>query len=577
MKLRPVIYQIFTRLFGNTNTTNKPWGTKEENGVGKFNDITDKALSEIQKMGITHVWYTGVIEHALLSDYREFGIPLDDADVVKGRAGSPYAIKDYYDVNPDLAESVRDRMKEFEALVKRTHTSDLKVIIDFVPNHVARHYESDAKPLNVHDFGERDDKTSAFSPHNNFYYIPGQAFQVPHDYNSLGPHEFPTKDGKFLEEPAKATGNDVFNASPSVNDWFETVKLNYGVDYQNGHRKYFDPIPDTWLKMKDILLYWAGKDIDGFRCDMAEMVPVEFWQWVTKEVKAVYPEVVFIAEVYNPQLYREYIFTGGFDYLYDKVELYDTLKQIIQKRSNTDHISRVWQHQEGIAEHMLRFLENHDEQRIASPDFAGDMIKGIPMMAATCFMHRGPVMVYFGQEVGEPANGESGFSGDDGRTTIFDYWGVPEHVKWVNDGAFDGGKLSPEQQQLRDEYIRMLKACNDHEALREGHFFDLHYYNRTHDFTGYSDQVYAFLRYTKNQRLLVITNFSEDLELANIKIPEGAWELMGLTGEKVMIRSHENKNELEVARKNIIDQLHPNGLKVTLEPLSYGLYEILTA
>ncbi len=571
MSLRPVVYQMFTRLFSNTNTTNKPWGTIEENGVGKFADITPKALKEIKKMGITHVWYTGVIEHGVLTDYTQFGIPLDDADVVKGRAGSPYAIKDYYDVNPDLATEVPNRMVEFEALIQRTHTEGMKVIVDCVPNHVARNYESDAKPAGVKDFGEGDNTQKAFSPQNNFYYIPGQAFQVPEGYESLGSNPFPTKDGKFDENPAKATGNDVFSASPAIWDWFETVKLNYGVDYQNNRTKYLDPIPSTWLKMRDILLFWAGKGVDGFRCDMAEMVPVEFWNWVTAEVKKQYPDIIFIAEIYNPYAYRDYIFTGGFDYLYDKVEMYDTLKHIIQYKASTDDITTIWQRQEGIGQNMLRFLENHDEQRIASPDFAGDMMKGISMMAVSAFMHTGPVMLYFGQDVGEPGKGASGFSGDDGRTTIFDYWGVPEHVKWINNGKFDGGQLSPEQKQLQEGYRKILKACNEEPAFREGGFYDLHYYNRNNEYTGYSNQIYAFVRHTQGQVILVVVNFGSAAEECRIKIPEAAWSTFGISGEKVKISGD---TKLTIQKSSTFNYEQESELVVTIPPMGYQLFAL---
>lgn len=565
---RIILYQVFTRLFGNTNTTNRPWGTLEENGVGKFSDFTPKALSEIRDMGFTHIWYTGVIEHALLTDYTVNGIPLDDADVVKGRAGSPYAIKDYYDINPDLAQSVPDRMQEFEALVAQTQKAGLKVIIDFVPNHVARGYHSDARPGGVQDLGAGDQTDLAFSPHNNFYYLPGQPFQVPANYQSLGNESFPTKDGFFDENPAKATGNDVFSATPSVNDWFETIKLNYGVDYLNGHSPHFDPIPDTWIKMKEILLYWAGKNVDGFRCDMAEMVPAAFWQWAIREVKNQYPQLIFIAECYNPHSYREYLHTGGFDYLYDKVEMYDTLKAIIRHQSSTDALTGVWQRQDGIWPHLLRFLENHDEQRLCSPDFAGKMEKGIPLMAATAFLHTGPVMVYFGQEVGEPAQGHCGFSGDDGRTTIFDYWGVPEHVKWVNGGKFDGGLLSPQQKELRAAYRIILKACNEQEALREGLFYDLHYYNRNERYTGYSDQVYAVVRHTANQVLLIVINFSETPQTARIKIPEPAWHTFGITTEFARI------NTRSVRLSSTFDYQQESELQLQLKGLSYELHTL---
>ncbi|MFY0606978.1 MAG: alpha-amylase [Cyclobacteriaceae bacterium] len=569
---RIVLYQMFTRLFGNTNQTNKPWGTIEENGVGKFDDISTKALNALKAFGYTHIWYTGVIEHGLLTDYTKYGIPLDDADVVKGRAGSPYAIKDYYDVNPDLSVDVPNKLKEFENLVGRTHDAGMKVILDFVPNHVARGYMSDSKPKGVIDFGDDDDQSKAFDPNNNFYYLPNESFVVPEGYNSLGNNDFPTKNGQFQESPAKATGNDVFSSSPSVNDWFETVKLNYGVDYQNGRRTYFDSVPDTWLKMKDILLYWASKGVDGFRCDMAEMVPVEFWEWVTKEIKKQYPEIIFIAEIYNPNAYRDYIFKGGFDYLYDKVEMYDSLKYIIQGHGSTDGLTAIWQRQDGIGTNMLRFLENHDEQRIASPDFTGDMNKGIPMMAASCFMHDGPVMMYFGQDVGEPGAGDSGFAGDDGRTTIFDYWGVPEHIKWVNNGAFDGGLLSQEQKALQNAYADILKACNEMEAMREGAFYDLHYYNRNEQFTGYSDKVYAFVRHTKKQVLLIVINFDSNEQAASIKIPEPAWQTFGLLKDE--IQCLEGNRTFSINRASTQGYDGASDISINLAPISYQILEL---
>lgn len=563
-----VLYHVMTRLFGNTNSTNKPWGTLEENGVGKFDDFTSDVLKQLSQSGYTHIWYTGVIEHGVLTDYRGAGIPLDDADVIKGRAGSPYAIKDYYDVNPDLANDIDDRMAEFESLLERSHLAGLKVLIDFVPNHVARSYHSDKNPGSFPDFGADDNLTKGFDPDNNFYYFPGQAFQVPAGYQTLGDCEFPTKTGHFDETPAKATGNDVFSPTPSITDWFETVKLNYGVDYQDHRKTYFDPIPNTWLKMKDILLYWAAKGVDGFRCDMAEMVPVEFWAWVIKEVKAVHPEITFTAEIYIPGNYHNYIFHGGFDYLYDKVELYDTLKRIIQGHASTDDITRVWQSQEGIGDHMLRFLENHDEQRIASPDFAGDMRKGIPMMAVTAFMHKGPVMMYFGQEVGEPGKGFSGFSSDDGRTTIFDYWGVPEHQKWMNHGKFDGAMLSEAQKALKKRYESILMATNLHESVREGAFFDLHYYNRNESYQGYSNRIYAFLRHSTNDQILIVVNFAEEPEKVSLKIPEAAWQKMNINADTLVIGDH------MINRQSTVNYDIPTELKLTIPALDFQLIKI---
>lgn len=559
---RIILYQIFTRLFGNNNTSNVLWGSIEENGVGKLRDITTQALHEIAEMGVTHVWYTGIIEHALLTDYSAFGIPKDHHSVVKGRAGSPYAIKDYYDVNPDLAVSVPDRLQEFDDLVARTHTMGMRVIIDFVPNHLARYYHSDAKPDGVKDFGEGDDTGRDFDPDNNFYYI-NEPFQVPQEYQVP---DVIRDTSVYNEKPARATGNDVFSSRPSIHDWFETVKLNYGVEYsQSGRVNHFSETPDTWKKMRDILLYWSGRQVDGFRCDMAEMVPVEFWEWVIYEVKKQYPDILFIAEIYDPQNYRDYIRRGGFDYLYDKVELYDTLKNIIRGHASTDAITHVWQAQEGIQDHMLRFLENHDEQRIAWHEFAGDMRKGIPMMAASAFMHRGPVMMYFGQEVGEAAIGESGFSGNDGRTTIFDYWSVPEHIKWMNGGAFDGGALSTDQKELRQAYIQILKACNEHPALQYGSFFDLQYFNRNNEYTGYNHLTYAFIRHCEEQALLVLINFSETTQTLQVKIPESALEMAGLTDTHIQIGS------VVLASNTLVDYTKPSELVFILEPMTYQL------
>lgn len=461
-----VIYQLFTRLFGNTNTTNKKYGTLQENGAGKFNDINDAALEGIKQLGVTHVWYTGVIEHALVTDYSAEGIPPDDADVVKGRAGSPYAIKDYYDVNPDLAVDVKSRMTEFEQLVNRTHKHGMKVIIDFVPNHVARLYHSDAKPEGIKDFGESDDKTVAFNRDNNFYYIPGQDFKPPKANSALG-------DGKFTESPAKVTGNNQFSPSPNVNDWYDAVKLNYGVDIQNNRQTHFDPVPSTWTKMLEILSFWTKKNVDGFRCDMVDMVPVEFWGWAIPQIKAINPDIAFIAELYNPHIYRSYVDQGRFDYLYDKVQLYDTLRLLVNQNAKSTDVPGIQRSLEGINHHMLHFLENHDEQRIASRYFATDPWKAVPAMAVSALIDKGPVMIYFGQEVGEPGGADEGHSTDDGRTTIYDYWGVTEHQKWVNNKLYDGGQLSPDQKQLRQFYGDLLMFCTTNTAISQGDYFDL--------------------------------------------------------------------------------------------------------
>ena len=513
-----IIYQVFPRWFGNTNTKPVRNGSLEENGVGKFSDFTPLALSKIKELGTTHIWYTGVIEHATQTDYTAYHIQKDHRAVVKGKAGSPYAIKDYYDIDPDLADHVENRMEEFEALVARTHDAGMKVIIDFVPNHVARQYHSDAQYNFIEELGQNDNTSKAFDPNNNFYYIPGQPLTLPftNDDEGLGYSEF----------PAKATGNDRFDAFPNCNDWYETVKLNYGVDYLNGRSKHFDPIPNTWHKMLDILRFWASKQIDGFRCDMAEMVPVEFWEWAIPLVKKDYP-VIFIAEVYNPAEYRNYIFNGHFDYLYDKVGLYDTLRAVICGQAPASNIPACWQSLEGIQSHMLNFLENHDEQRLASDFFAKDPSAGISGLMVSALMNTNPMMIYSGQELGERGMDEEGFSGLDGRTTIFDYWSVSTLRNWKNGGKYDGGKLTEKQKQLRQQYAAILNIAKNEPAITQGSFFDLMYTNEKNRFFDNRNQ-YAFLRKHKNEVILVVANFTHSEQNVWVNIPEDAFKALDI-------------------------------------------------
>ena len=522
---KTIIYQLLPRTFANFCTNRKNNGPIQENGCGKFNLITTKALREIKNLGATHVWYTGVIEHATQTDYSEFGITPDHPSVVKGKAGSPYAIKDYYDVDPDLAENVDNRMAEFEALIERTHKVGLKVIIDFVPNHVARQYHSDAKPAGIADLGEGDNPEWAFSPLNNFYYIPGEKFAPAFDVYD------------YTEDPAKVTGNDCFTAHPGHNDWYETIKLNYGVFYQGGGEKQFNPIPSTWLKMRDILRFWAAKGVDGFRCDMAEMVPVEFWEWVIPQIKDVewgvtttdaagkktYKKkapIIFIAEVYNPALYREFIFKGHFDYLYDKVGMYDYLRAVTSKNYPVEGITQQWQAVGDIQEHMLYFLENHDEQRIASGFFCGRGMCAQPAMIVAATLSTNPVMIYAGQELGEKGMDVEGFSGIDGRTTIFDYWGVKSIQAWANNGKWDGKGLDDEQQELRLFYQQLLTLTRNSKAITEGKMYDLEY-AQAEGFNKHEH--YAYLRHCEEETLLIAINFDDKHAEMQIRIPAEAF------------------------------------------------------
>lgn len=522
-KEKMVIYQVFPRWFGNQRPSPMKNGSLIDNGVGKFSDFTPLALKKIKELGVTHIWYTGIIEHATTTDYTIFGIRKDHSAVVKGRAGSPYAIKDYYDVDPDLADNIHNRMSEFEELVERTHQAGMKVIIDFVPNHVARQYHSDAREAFIEDLGQTDNVSKAFDVNNNFYYLPGQTLTLRFDPQR-------EEDFAYSEFPAKVTGNNHFDAHPTQNDWYETIKLNYGVDYMNGGVCHFDTIPSTWEKMLEILLFWSRKGVDGFRCDMAEMVPVEFWNWVIPLVKRLSP-VVFIAEVYNPDEYRNYLCTGHFDYLYDKVGLYDTLRAVMCGHASAASISHCWQALEGIQRNMLNFLENHDEQRIASDFFAGGPLPGIPATIVSATMNTNPFMLYAGQELGERGMDEEGFSGRDGRTTIFDYWSVETLRNWVNGKRFDGAKLSPAQRALRSTYASILNAARTEPVITRGLFYDLMYANIKNPYFN-ADRQYAFLRKWANEVLLVVANFDRAEQSVLVNIPEDAFQALGFEDNK---------------------------------------------
>lgn len=511
-KEKMIIYQVVPRLFGNDNAKRKKNGTLQQNGCGRFSSFMPNCLRAIKKLGVTHIWFTGILEHATATAHEQ--IEADVPSVVKGIAGSPYAVRDYYDIDADLVEQPANRIEEFEALVRRTHRAGLGAIIDFVPNHVARTYRSDMKPDGVRDFGEADRKELGFSPQNNFYYFPNTPFAPRFDL------------GNYTECPAKATGNDCFSPSPSVNDWYETVKLNYGVDYMGGGAHHFDPMPDTWLKMRDILLYWAAKGVDGFRCDMAEMVPVEFWHWVIAEVKKQYPQLFFVAEVYNPSLYRAYIHEGGFDYLYDKVGLYDTLRGVTCGYRSASEITCAWQSVNDIQGHMLSFLENHDEQRIASDFFAGNAQRAIPAMMVATLLTASPSMCYFGQELGERGMDEEGFSGRDGRTTIFDYWSLDKIIRWRNGGLYNTQRLTLEERNLQDFYTRLFTAAKEN-AVTKGVMYDLQYLNLENpDYDA--TKLFAWIRRYEHETLLLVVNFSAEEQHIRLNATQEVFRFLGL-------------------------------------------------
>lgn len=417
--MRTIIYSTLVRLWGNSKSHDQltPHGTLEQNGTGTLEDFDDAALDYLASLGVSHLWPIGIIRHATqtpLSGWTD--CPNQHPDIVKGQAGSPYAITDYYDVHPTIVREPMRRREIFRSFVDRCHRHGLKVIIDFVPNHVSRQYDGAHTPQVTTPLGAKDDRSKAFDPDNNFYYLPGSSLQLPNRSSS------------YLEEPARATGNDCWSAAPSANDWYETIKLNYGVDYRtDGSRvSHFDPIPATWLQMRDILCYWATEGVDGFRCDMVEMVPVEFWHWVIPQVQELY-DVTFIAEIYQIDNYHRYLEEGAFDLLYDKSGLYDTLYQVITQERSESAIEEqlIHNNKEYAPDTLLYFLENHDEVRLASPYFADSAQRGLTAMTLLALATPSPLLLYAGQEYGERGVDAEGYSGTDGRTTIFDYWSIP--------------------------------------------------------------------------------------------------------------------------------------------------------
>ena len=575
-----VVYQAFTRLFGNSNSSNVRFGTAAQNGVGKFNDINDAALISLKAMGVSHLWLTGVPHHALVADYSAYGISADDPDVIKGRAGSPYAVKDYYSVNPDLAVDPAKRLDEFKALVARAHQHGIKVIIDIVPNHVARRYESLGKPAGVRDFGADDNTAVEYHKHNNFYYVPGQPFElpdIPAEFAPLGGEAHPLIDGKFAEMPAKWTGNGARAAKPDFNDWYETVKINYGVkpdgsydfeplpaDYANkdhaAHAAFWQgkDLPNSWLKFRDITRFWLELGVDGFRFDMAEMVPVEFWSFLNSSIKLQNPDALLLAEVYQPQLYRDYVQLGKMDYLYDKVGFYDSLKLLMQGKGTGSAVLAKQAEIADIDQHMLKFLENHDEQRIASPEFAGSAEKGKPAMVVSTLIGKAPTLLYFGQEVGEAGALDAGF-GKPSRTSIFDYVGVPAHQGWLNGGKYDGGGLTAEQAALRTFYQQLLKFSSEASALN-GEFVSLHQLNLTSP--GYSEQQLSFARFDGKQQLLVVSNFAEQPVSFTLQLPAELRAYWHIEQEPALFQDLFSSQQLSTVPTS------DHGIKVELAPLS---------
>ncbi|MCP4884089.1 MAG: alpha-amylase, partial [Flavobacteriales bacterium] len=377
-------------------------------------------------------------------------------------------------------------------------------------------------------------------------------------------------------------------SQPDQNDWYETVKINYGLrpdgtkDFDSlpegfekmDHKAHFEfwqdkMVPDSWIKFRNIALYWLEKGVDGLRYDMAEMVPVEFWSYLNSSIKIQYPDALLLAEVYNPGLYRDYIRLGKMDYLYDKVGFYDSIKHIMQGHGWTDHIPKVQEEVFDIEHHMLHFLENHDEQRIASPDFTGFAEKGMPAMVVSTTISTSPTLLYFAQEVGEPGAEDAGF-GSATRTSIFDYIGVPNFQGWTNNGKFDGGGLSESEKELRSFYKKLLSFTIKSEALM-GKYQEIHYYNKDQN-NAYDHRIFSFVRWSENEQLVVISNFdSQNHYELDLWIPEEI-----ITSWKLEDGMFKLEDQLSIDTQNELKVENGHGkIKIELEPLGSHIYKLI--
>lgn len=509
-----IIYQMLPRLWGNIGGKNIKNGTLKDNGCGKFSSIDTISLEYLRSLGVSHVWYTGIIRHATAED--SAGCTPSSADWVKGCAGSPYSITDYYDVNPYLADEPENRMEEFHKLVERTHAAGLKVIIDFVPNHVARDYGRFAAahpaPTGMAALGESDDKSVHWKDNNDFFYYPGI------------PLALPIQNQTYMEMPAMASGNS-YTSSPGVNDWYDTIKLNY-----------CDTHTETWEKMYDIVNFWAGQGVDGFRCDMVELVPPAFFKWLISRIKKDRPDLLFVAEVYQKTLYSKYIREIGFDLLYDKSGIYDTLRAIVEKNvkdsgvpvedwQSAKRITWNWQSLGDLQPYMLNFLENHDEQRFASDFFGCDARNSYAALYTALYLNNAPFMLYAGEEVGERGMDNEGFSGRDGRTSIFDWWAPSSLTRLYKYIHGEKEALAPEEETMLDTYRKALKFAAEDNAVSKGTFYDLCYCNYASD--GFNpDRHFAFLRDFEDETLLIVCNFSKNDAEMRISIPEHAFNWM---------------------------------------------------
>ncbi len=477
--------------------------------AGKLSDMTTDRLREIRDLGIDYLWLTGVLEHAARAQ--------TDPDVVKGEAGSYYAIYDNWDVSSEIGT-----MADFEAVIERAHSVGLRVLIDFVANHTARLHRTDVVCKQHLDFGRGDRTEVAFDRDNNYYYMPNTSFTPPTQTGSAG------SDGAFdtdiftpgiqLESPARVTGNDIVSPNPPISDWFETVKLNYGWDLINKRANY-SPRPRTWNQMIDVARYWVEKGVDGFRVDFAHAVPIEFWRTFAAELKAVQPQVFLLAEAYETD-YRMKLpgFTfydmldAGFDSVYNSA-MYWAMHNQVQRPG--DMRSAVPNRSPALAANIVnrgfqftQYLENHDEERVASRTFApwiGERAQRAELgLAYTAYLGLMPgnLLMHGGQELQEDASVFGSYAGDNGKTSIFDYvyqsqtrlWQSGNRPQWMIDF----------RQRYRD--LLALKRLPAFSAIHKESVPSLVDLDGPNNYKEQSNWISSYIRFQGNDAYLVVTN-----------------------------------------------------------------------
>lgn len=397
-----IVYQVLTRLWGK----------------GRFSDWNVKEFNYLKKLGVTHIWFTGIPRHAT-------GAPF-----VKGDPGSPYSICDWYDVNPYLADVPGNRMQEFRSLVDRVHSAGLKVITDYIPNHVSPDYKGNLPRYDWCDF-----------------------------------------------------------------DWTDTRKVNWSD-------------PATLPQMIDILSFWLALGVDGFRCDMVELVPVEQLGRLISELRKIKKDAVFIGEVYDFANYRPYL-DAGFDFLYDKSGEYDAVRSI-NGGAPVSLLTSNWQRLQDMQPRMLNFLENHDEERLPRPDFAA--------LAAAAAFNNASYLMYFGEEIGESASDES-----NRRTSIFEQR-QPESIRRLCSWIRCARGLEPGEKAILERYRNFMQMVA---AIQGWNNYDLCWCNPCGLFT--------FLRYNGGECLLFACNFRDFAVDCEIFVPEDARRLSGTSDSSLPV------------------------------------------